>query len=74
MAKETRINVRASEELKDRLKRASEATGINETNLVISCVEALLDYIETHGELTMPLAVLPKSKLNKDAQPTRKTA
>lgn len=75
MKKQIRISVRASDELKQRLKAASDLTGINETNLVISCVEALIEYIETHGEIRMPLAVIPRSELNQETTtPIRKTA
>lgn len=74
MKRETRISVRATQELKDRLKNASLLTGINETNLVVSCVEALLDYIDEHGEISMPLAVLPKSALRITESKERKTA
>ena len=66
MARERRINVRAKGDLKDRLKRACEITGANESSLVAACVESLVSYIEEHGEITLPLMVLPKSALKKE--------
>ena len=65
MPKEIRINVRASEELKDRLKRVCELTGLPETTLVMACLEGALRYVEKHGEITLPLSVIPTSELKK---------
>jgi len=62
MAKEPRINVRATESQKERLRRACEVTGLSETAIVMACVEAALVYIEAHGEVRLPLAVIPKSE------------
>ncbi len=58
--KDPRLSVRADANLKKRLKEAAETTGINESVLVIRCVEALLDHIEKSGSITFPLAISPK--------------
>ena len=65
MGKEKRINVRAKGDSKERLAKACEVTGATEASLVMACVEALIDYIEAHGEITLPLVILPKSALKK---------
>ncbi len=69
MAKEIRINVRADRATKERLRRALKVVGkhATETEFVMACVEALCDYIEKHGEITLPLTVLPKSQLKKNS-------
>jgi hypothetical protein len=63
MSRERRINVRAKGDLKDRLRRACEITGASESSLVGACVEALVNYVESHGEITLPIMVVPKSAL-----------
>jgi hypothetical protein len=63
MPRERRINVRAKGDLKDRLRRACEITRASESSLVAACVEALVNYVESHGEITLPIAVVPKSAL-----------
>ena len=63
MPRERRINVRAKGDLKDRLRRACQITGASESSLVASCVESLVNYVETHGEITLPIVVVPKSVL-----------
>jgi hypothetical protein len=45
------------------LRRACEITGASESNLVVSCVESLVNYVESHGEITLPIVVVPKSVL-----------
>jgi hypothetical protein len=61
MGKEIRVNVRVAAELKERLRKVIDETKISETSLAIACLEALCDYFEEHGEVTMPLVVKPKS-------------
>ena len=63
MPREQRINVRAKGDLKDRLRRTCEITGASESSLVVACVESLVNYIENHGEITLPIIVVPKSVL-----------
>jgi hypothetical protein len=61
MPREQRINVRAKGDLKDRLRRTCEITGASESSLVVACVESLVSYVESHGEITLPIVVIPKS-------------
>ena len=74
MGKEIRINVRANELLKRRIQTVTETTKIAETSLVIACMEALCDYFDEHGEITMPLIVKPKSAEAPLRQDKRRTA
>jgi hypothetical protein len=67
MAKDTRIQFRVSEEKKRRFDHCAEVTGLDATALGEAAVEALCDYIELHGEITMPLVILHKSALAKTA-------
>src|SRR5262249_45965129 len=74
MPREQRINVRAKGDLKDRLRRTCEITGTSESSLVVACVESLVSYVETHGEITLPIVVLPKSATNSDHAAAHKQA
>jgi len=58
--KEIRISVRITPQLKAELQKAVELTGIDESTLVRKCLEALLDHVETHGSITLPLSIGPK--------------
>lgn len=73
MPKETRIALRVTDEKKDRLARAAKIVGLNETTLVEACVDALIDYVEEHGELTMPLVVMPKKAASRRMPPFSST-
>lgn len=63
MSKEIRIAFRADKALKSRLTKAAKTVMLNESQLSEACVEALIEYIEEHGEITLPLAIVPKSLL-----------
>ena len=65
MAKDTRIAFRTSEATKDRLAKAAAFVRLSETALAEACVEALVEYIEENGQITLPLAIIPKSSLPK---------
>lgn len=54
-----RISVRIPKgsDLKERLSAAVQQTGISESLLVLRAVEAVLDYIEQHEQITFPLSV-----------------
>lgn len=55
--KEPRVSVRVSPELKSRLESVVTKTGIDETTLVRSALEAICDEAERSGMLTFPLAI-----------------
>jgi hypothetical protein len=63
MKKDLRINVRINEILKERIREAKRKTGIPETLVVTSCLEAYCAYVEQNDEFTFPLAVLPLNAL-----------
>lgn len=69
--KDIRISVRVSQEIKERLENAEKATGIDEATLVRQCVLALLDEIESKGQITFPLEISPKRKRDPDPIYTR---
>ena len=71
--KEVRVAVRITPQLRERIDKAVESTGIPEPVVVVKCLEAYCDYVEEHGEATFPLIVKPKSA-EVPAQPKRKTA
>ena len=72
--REARIAVRVTPELKERLDKTVQATGIPEPVVVVKCLEAYCDYVEEHGEATFPLLVKPKSAEASAQQPKRKSA
>jgi predicted DNA-binding protein len=53
--KEARIHVRISEDLKARITNVVDETGIDEAALVRNCVEALCDYFEETGSISIPM-------------------
>src|SRR5436189_6448399 len=61
--KEIRVNVRVAEELKAKVMKINEITGLDESTLVRKSLEAIAEYFQEHGELTVPFVVLPKSAL-----------
>jgi len=65
MAKDTRIAFRTSNDRKERLQKVAELVGLSETTLAEACIEALIHYIEEHGEIRLPLSVVPTAELKK---------
>ena len=65
MSKDTRIQFRVSDTQKIRFGNCAAKVKLNETALGAAAVDALCDYIELHGEITLPLAVIPESLLKK---------
>lgn len=63
--KEIRVNVRVAGELKEGVRRVYDATGVDETTLVRAALESIVRYFDEHGEITLPLATVPKSYLKK---------
>lgn len=59
--KEPRISVRVSPEIKAALDEVEKQTGIKQANLIRACIEALINYVKEHHEITCPLIVKPKS-------------
>lgn len=61
MPKEVRVHVRIAVELKERVQEVTKVTGLDEAALVRSALEAIAEYFEEHGEITLPFVMLPKS-------------
>lgn len=57
--------MRVDEDLKKLVRDIVEKTNVTETALVEATLKALCDYFEEHGEITLPLVVIPKSALKK---------
>jgi len=53
--KEARIHVRISSDLKTRITNVVDETGIDEAALIRNCVEALCDYFEETGSISIPM-------------------
>jgi hypothetical protein len=66
--KEPRISVRIpkNSDLGERLRAALKKTRLDEPTLVLQAVEATIEYIEKHGEITLPIAVRPKKKIEQE--------
>lgn len=60
--KEYRISARVPEELKKRLERVEKLIGIDQAIIIRKCVEALIEYVEEHGEITFPLEMAINKK------------
>lgn len=60
LKKNLQIGVRIDEELARRLKAFEEATGIPPSSLARSATEAALNWFEHSGQISFPLACLPK--------------
>lgn len=60
-SEEPRISVRVDAEFKERIKKAVEVTGIEESTLVKRGVEALVEYIEKTGSISFPVEVSPRT-------------
>lgn len=61
MAKDTRLQFRVSAAKKARAEKCAAIVGMDLTALGEAAIDALCDYIEARGEITMPLAVLPRN-------------
>lgn len=62
MGKDLRLSVRIDTKTKTRLNSASSHLGMSEAEIVNACVEAFLLEVEENGQITLPLAIIPKRK------------
>lgn len=60
-SKEPRISVRVAPELKSRIEEMITTTGLKEAVLVQNCIEALCDHVEKTGQISFPMAIIPKA-------------
>ena len=56
------IHVRVDDDLRSAFDEALNVTGLGETQFVKAAIKAFVDYVQENGEVTVPLAILPKSK------------
>lgn len=65
MPKPKKVQCRVPEDLRDAFDRALELTGMGETQFVEACLKAFIEYVREHQEITLPLAIIPKSEAKK---------
>ena len=63
MSKEYRVSVRVSDELKVRLEKAAQQTGIDETTIVRNCIDAFCESAEQNGNVSFPLKIVPQGEV-----------
>jgi len=61
------IYVRIEDEMRKDFDSVLELTGLGETQFVKAAIKALVEYVRQHGEITLPLAIVPKSERSKTA-------
>lgn len=57
-SEDTRIAVRVAPEYKERVRKATDLTGVDESTLVKRSLTALLDFIEENGGVSFPIKVV----------------
>jgi predicted transcriptional regulator len=62
MAKKTRFTFRTTEEFKARIARVAEALGLDQAVVGEAALEAVVSYVEKHGELTIPIRIERREK------------
>jgi hypothetical protein len=62
------IHVRIPPELRADFEEVLNVTGLGETQFVKAAIAALVEYVREHGEITIPIALIPKSKQQKAAK------
>jgi hypothetical protein len=60
-AKTNLIGLRIDDAEMKRLKKCSAKVGIEPVTLARGALAAVLNYIEKHGKITMPLEIVPES-------------
>jgi len=69
MAKGYRVSVRVGDELGSSFQESLGITGLGETQFINQAIEAFVQYVREHGEITIPLAIVPRSSLKKALPP-----
>ena len=55
--KSKQVNFRLDENLKNRVKAASERLGMDESTIIRECIRAFVEAVEDRGCLTFPLEI-----------------
>ena len=63
MRKSLRVQVRVDEKLRARLDNAEKVAKIKESSFFVELLEAYCEYVESNDEISFPLTVIPKKKL-----------
>jgi hypothetical protein len=64
-SKEPRVHVRISGDLQERVRKVHEKTGLDISVMVRFGLEAIADYFEKYGCVTVPLLAVPQPALTK---------
>lgn len=67
------IHVRIDDALRAEFEQAMELTGMGETQLVKACIKAFVEHVRTHGEITLPLALVSKTELEGKILPSARS-
>jgi hypothetical protein len=65
MAKRSTAQARIDEDLRKDFDWALGHTGLGETQFLEACIKALVREVQEKGEITLPLAIVPKSRLTR---------
>ena len=65
MAKDDRMHFRLDPAARAKLKKACALTGLDEAGALRACIQAFTDYVDQHGGIFLPLAIVPQSKIPK---------
>lgn len=63
------LNVRIPEQLREQLDEVCKSTGLDISVVVRACMEAFVAAYDQDGQISLPLAVVPKSRLKQDSMP-----
>lgn len=66
------LSVRIPEQLREQLDEVCKVTGLDISVVVRACMEAFVGAYESDGQISLPLAVIPKSRLKQDTIPAPK--
>ena len=69
MSKDDRLHFRLDPVAREKLRKVCAVTGLDEPTALRACISAFIEYVEAHGEITLPLRVVPRAK-EKAAIPT----
>lgn len=58
--KDHRLALRIEGSLKKRLDVVSHLTGLKMSVIIMAVIDAICQYVETHGTITFPLEIKPK--------------
>lgn len=66
------IYVRIEDELRQQFAEALHATGLEDAQFVKAAIRAFVEHVREHGEIRLPLAIVPKSELHRGPSPPGK--